>query len=61
MERVESLLRVISDKAQKISGLPDTNEDNERAVGLFADLKTRMEKEQAIQTNILTKVGGNNI
>ena len=57
VDTVESLVRVIGDKAQKKSGLPDMTEDNERALSLFSDMKTRMEKEQADKTNILKKVG----
>ena len=56
VDTVESLVRVIGDKAQKKSGLPDTTVDNERALSLFADMKTRTEKEQAERTNILKKV-----
>ena len=56
-DTVDSLARVIEDRAQKKSGLGNSSgDDDERAMSLFTELKDELSKDRAEYTRRLKKV-----
>ena len=56
MNIVQSLAKVIAERALKKAGLPDTAEDNRRAQSLFTEMSRKMEAEHNKEMEELRKV-----